>query len=182
MFNFISSLGECYLLLPWAIPSFVGHRKKLLFSMAILLEPAGVSIQCHFKEPLEQWMRDSALIPLPALFNLKCLWERETPLSLSCANTPLHTDTRSVVNCAGELVVSGILSMWAQQVKQGWGEGLRSVAVSQILEVFLQCTEMRGAEIQFDGYHHCVTDTNIFSTAQKEIKGGVCCLTYYGAL
>lgn len=39
---------------------------------------------------------------------------------------------------------------------------------------------MRGAE--FDGCHHCITNTNIFSTAQKEIKEGVCCLTYYGAL
>lgn len=102
-------------------------------SMAILPEPAGVSIQCHFKEPLEQWMRDSALIPLPALFNLKCLWERETPLSLSCANTPLHTDTRSAVNCAGRLVVSGILSMWIQQVKQDKGKGW-GLWLSQILE------------------------------------------------
>lgn len=145
----------------------------------------GVSIQCHFKEPLEQWMRDSALIPLPALFNLKCLWERETPLSLGCANTPLHTDTRSVVNRVGKLVVSGILNMWIQQVKQdkgkGWGLWLCPRHWRR-RQLFLQCTEMRGAEIQFDGYQHCVANTNIFSTAQKETKEGVCCLTYYGAL
>lgn len=132
VFNFISSNKVdviCFYL--EQSTALLTTGKKLLFSMATLLEPVGVSVQCHFKEPLEQWMRDSALIPLPALFNLKCFWERETPLSLSCANTPLHTDTRSVVNRVGKLVVSGILSTWIQQAKQDWGE---SMAVPQILK------------------------------------------------
>lgn len=76
MFNFISSNKvnlSCFYLKQLTTLFITG--KKLLFSVAILLEPAEVGFQfSHFKEPLEeQWMRDSALIPLPALFNLKCL-------------------------------------------------------------------------------------------------------------
>lgn len=91
VFNFISSNKVdviCFYL--EQSTALLTTGKKLLFGMATLLEPVGVSVQCHFKEPLEQWMRDSALIPLPALFNLKCLWERDSLISELCKHTAAH--------------------------------------------------------------------------------------------